>query len=568
MKTTSLTTFAIACFHNVLDGIIFVIAFYVIALNVFLYKEGFSTVPTEFTYAIIWGIVSAICVQVSVEVAFEKSPKIKAMRNAVQDIFFTQKWLLTIIVAIICPYLITIHTPKKGFSLLWVPLEWYKLPQNMKLCIMVAPEIVALFIFFQFLSITAFTFGKRKLSLVMVLSTFMLISVKLITMQAGIGRTLFYMLFFCLPFLFACFGIFKNWARFFVRSLAVATCGVLILAFYTGLLPLTNNAEISSAPGVQKIYPARNDKSIFPLTYMRHIFVNKDETQAFVSYGPTSGIVKIFPETGKAKALRGLGLVRYFYTRDESPFIFAIDWIHAEWLIIDKNKFKLADSRNILDRTLIVPMNFIVTDKNVFVVSTEYPALTKFRRTPWEKLAQISFKKSGLTKFNSGAWIAAYDEKKKQIFVEMGMVDLSNAFVVAQIDAETMRIKKTLHLPEGGLELLSIPEKRSLILGSFYSHNLYEISMDTLTVKRIIKGPLTCRNIVYDAKRNLLYGLSFSHGDFWVIDYATGKCLKRITCGKKPSVMFLSENKKHLYFGSTAGIYKINLDAFLKFTPK
>lgn len=483
------------------------------------------------------------------------------IKNGIKKLFGHQLLLFSTL-SIGAPYLITQHTPKKGFSLLWVPLEWYKLPQNMKLCIMVAPEIVALFLLYQFLSVAAFTFGKRKLSLVMVLSTFLLISVKLIAMQAGFGRTLFYMGVFCLPFLLACFGILKNWPRFFVRSLAVSTCGVLILAFYTGLLPLTNSVDIASAPGVQKIYPARNNKSIFPLTYMRHLFVNKDETEAFVSYGPTSGIVKIFPETGKAKALRGLGLVRYFYTSDNSPFIFALDWIHAEWMVIDKNKFKVVDSWNIYNPTLVVPMNFIVTDKNVFVVSTEYPALTKFQKKPWKKLAQISFKKTGLTKFNSGAWIAAYDPLKKQIYVELGMVDLSSAFIVAQIDAETMRVKKTLRLPEGGLELLAIPEKRSLILGSFFSHNLYEMDMDTLTVKRIIKGPLTCRNLVYDAKRNLLYGLSFSHGDFWMMDYATGKLLKRKTCGKKPSALFLSENKKHLYFGSTAGIFKISLDRF------
>lgn len=554
MKTNSpLRNFGLA-FGQCVEALFFVGFIYYFSLGIFLIRDGaFSFYPINLFDILRIILTCLILIFVFFNKDLSQSRNEKLLETSV-----------TLSLSVLVPYLITLHAPKKGFSLLWIPLEWYKLPQNMKLCIMVTPEIVALFIFFQFLSIAAFTFGKQKLSIGTVLSTFLLISVKLITMQAGIGRTLFYMLFFCSPFLFACFGILKNWPRFFSRSLAVATCGVLILAFYTGLLPLTNNAEISSAPGVHEIYPARNDKSIFPLTYMRNIFVNKDETQAFVSYGPTSGIVKIFPETGKAKALRGLGLVRYFYTRDASPFIFAIDWLHAEWLIIDKNKFRVADSRNILDRTLIVPMNFIVTDKNVFVVSTEYPALTKFRRAPWEKLAQISFKKSGLTKFNSGAWIAAYDTQKKQIYVELGMVDLSNAFVVAQIDAETMRIKKTLRLPEGGLELLAIPEKRALLLGSFYSHNLYEIDMDTLTVRRVITGPLTCRNLVYDAKRNLLYGLSFSHGDFWAINYATGKLLKRITCGKKPSVMFLSKNNEHLYIGSAAGIFKINLDAFLK----
>ncbi len=475
--------------------------------------------------------------------------------------YFDWKFFCFHIIIIVTSTLITLHTPKKNFSLLWVPLEWYKLPQNMKLCMMVEPYAVAAFFVFQFLSIVAFAYGKRWLSFAMVFSVFLLITGKLMLMQAGVGRILFYMLFFCSPFLFACLGILKNWQRFFVRSLAVATCGVLILAFYTGLLPLVNTVSITKSAGVQQIYPIQ--KSIFPLTYMRHLFVNKEETKAYVSYGPTSGIVKINVKNGEAKALRGLGLVRYFHASDASPYIFALDWIHAEWLMIDKNKFRVLNSRNILDNTVFVPMNFIVTNEHVFVVSTEYPALTKFQRKPWKMLSQIHFKKEGLTKFNSGAWIAAYDEKKKQIFVEMGMVDLSNAFIIAQIDAKTMRVTKTLRLPEGGLELLAIPEKRALILGSFYSHNLYEISMDTLTVKRIIQGPLTCRNLVYDKKRDLLYATSFSMGDFYVLDYKTGKTLLRKTCGKKPSVMFLSKNNEHLYIGSTAGIFRIKLAAFL-----
>lgn len=555
MKTTSPLGNFILVFCYALTGVACVFIAYRISLEVFLFREGISPFHIDFVLAILFGWACGIIFR-------EPSFGIEDIKKRLKSALFMDTAIFAII--IIVPWLITLHTPKKAFSLLWVPLEWYKLPQNMKLCMQVAPEIVALFIFFQFLSIAAFTFGKQKLSLVMVLSTFLLISVKLISMQAGIGRTLFYMLFFCSPFLFAFFGILRNSLRLFLLSLAVATCGVLILAFYTGLLPLTNNTEIASAQGAQKIYPSRNEKSIFPLTYMRHLFVNESETEAFVSYGPTSGIVKISTESGEAKALRGLGLVRYFHTSDASPFIFALDWIRAEWLEINKNKFKLADSRNILDRTLIVPMNFIVTDKNVFVVSTEYPALTKFQRKPWTKTAQIHFKKSGLTKFNSGAWIAAYDERKKQIFVEMGMVDLSNAFLVSQIDAETMRVVKTLRLPEGGLELLAIPEKRALILGSFYSNNLYEISMDTLTVKRIITGPLTCRNLIYDSKRKLLYGTSFSMGNFYVMDYETGKTIKQISCGKKPSVMFLSKNNKHLYLGSAAGIFKINLNKFLE----
>lgn len=556
MKTTSpLKNLLTACV-DLLEAVLFISAFYGIALLIFLQREGAAeTFSSEqiviIVIFILWYGYTAIHAR-----RYYKHHK----RWLVQGVF---QPFLVLCSAIFIPLLITLHTPKKGFSLLWVPLEWYKLPQNMKLCMQVAPEAVAAFFVFQFLSVVAFTSGKRSLSLAMVFSVFLLITGKLMMLQAGTGRILFYMLFFSSPFLLACVGILKNWPRFFVRNLAVATCGVLILAFYTGLLPPTNNAEIASAPGAQKIYPSRNEKSIFPLTYMRHIFVNESETEAFVSYGPTSGIVKISTESGEAKALRGLGLVRYFHTSDASPFIFALDWIRAEWLEINKNKFKLADSRNILDRTLIVPMNFIVTDKNVFVVSTEYPALTKFKKKPWKKISQIQFKETGLTKFNSGAWIAAYDEKKKQIFVEMGMVDLSNSFVLAQIDAETMRVVKTLRLPEGGLELLAIPEKRALILGSFYSNNLYEISMDTLTVKRILQGPLTCRNLIYDSKRKLLYGTSFSMGNFYVIDYETGKTLQKLSSGKKPSVMFLSKNNANLYLGSAAGIFKINLAAFL-----
>jgi hypothetical protein len=85
-----------------------------------------------------------------------------------------------------------------------------------------------------------------------------------------------------------------------------------------------------------------------------------------------------------------------------------------------------------------------------------------------------------------------------------------------------------------------------------------------LKIKRVLRGPRTCRNLVIDKKRNMLYATGYTRGDLNVIDFKTMKILRKANIGKKPSSLTYIPENDTLYFGSSRGIFSLKMNEFLQ----
>lgn len=490
--------------------------------------------------------------------SFEKT------KRAVKDVF------LIILLGIALPYLASLKTPvvKKdvstSISFLWMPIEWHKLPMNISLLVRSFPFFAAAVAFFLLLVLWLLVSRDQKklASLLCLLATILLAS-RISAMHAP-ERKPFFWLVFGLPFAAMAYASLRGKPRLFARMSVPAFALTVLCGFYTAFLPFSFSADTTLPAGINKIYPAPGAKKDFPTEYMRDVYVDEDAGYLYTCYGPTSGVVRLNLKTGNVDIIHTKGLLRHLWTEKNSPYLYGVDWIYDELWLIRKENFKLEKPVFLWDPVLIAPIDIELSEDSIFVVSTEYPALTRFDRKTYKKTGQINFREAGFTKFKSGAWVIARDAEKQKLFVEIGMVNAQDEFVIVRVDEKTFRVDAQAVLRGGGLSMISIPKKRSILLGDFYSNLIYEIDMDTLAVKRKIPAVPNCRSLAYDAKRDMIYAASFIHGDMVALRYRDGKILKRVFVGKKPSEMVYSSEHDALYFGSHFGVLKIDLQTFLK----
>ncbi|MFH1538401.1 MAG: hypothetical protein ABIH66_05540, partial [bacterium] len=138
-----------------------------------------------------------------------------------------------------------------------------------------------------------------------------------------------------------------------------------------------------------------------------------------------------------------------------------------------------------------------------------------------------------------------------------------NRFRLARISLSPARIEHHAKIPEGGMGLLLVKGKNSLFVPAFYSRRLYEFDADTLEVKRVLKGALNSRNVVYDPARNVLFTTGFLSGTLAAIDYDTGKIIRKIRIGKRSNALLMDVKKDVLYVGCSWGVLKVNPGAFV-----
>ncbi len=453
----------------------------------------------------------------------------------------------------------------KGLSFAWAAIEWWKLPPNLELMFRASPGGFLLFWVAVLGLIELMRRGMRKTAAAVIIAFSAWYSFQLAGMEAGVRLPAY--LFFVIALLAATAAGYRGYLRTFARVLVMDGAFLVIFLFYIGALPLAAPGPPANAPGVTRIYPARNARADFPLKFLRDMHADTRSGFLFTAYGPTSGIVRVSMQSGRADIIHNPGIVRVMWTRPELDHVFALDWQYADFYKIKKHPFKILSKTDIHDSVLVTPMSYAITRGKLYVVSTDLPALTRLDLATLEKEARLDFRALGLTAFRSGAWKCIIDEKKQKLFVEMGPVDLKGRYRIARVDLKSFSVEKTAYLPEGGLELVRVPWDNALIAPSFFSENMFVLDADTLEIRRVIKGPLTCRNLIADTERRLLYGTSYTRGRLAAIRYRDGKTLREIPIGRKPSSLAFAPEQDTLYAGSARGIFRISIPALLHGQP-
>ena len=448
---------------------------------------------------------------------------------------------------------------------LFVPIEWHKLPRNLLQILDAFPvfgAVVATLV--VVLGVLRFKLGWKRTVLAVFLAWMVVAQWRFRPEQLG-SRAYTFKVEACVPIVVLAIASVLGWPRFYARASVVAISFGVLFAFYSAMVPFEVGARAAAVPGLEVLYPPPGVVPEIPTEYLRDVSVDHEANGLYATYGPTSGIIRLDLGSHVLTRHHTEGLFRHFRTWKGEPRLWTVDWLYSELLTFEKPGFGLVSKQPITDDVLIQPIDLEVLPEGYAIVSTEYPAVTLFDRDTLAKKAQINFHETGLTKFRSGAWLINHDPVANELYVEVGMLDLSDQFAIVKLDPATLAVKDTLKLAAGGLTMVPLPTKRSLLLGDFYSHDLVEIDMAPLKIRRAFKTVLNCRSVAYDPKRDLIYAASFITGDLEVLRYADGSLVKRAYVGKKPSGFYLDQEDgaDALYFGSSTGILKLDLATFL-----
>lgn len=457
---------------------------------------------------------------------------------------------------------------RKTQSFTWLALEWHKLLDNHWLLVRITPWFALLLAAAAAGSIWLVAARRRAWLLIALASTIALTMHQCLIM-AKKGTLGIYIVMYVMPLVAAALaGAFRQ-QRAAARAIVLAAASLILLWHYIGWAPVTLDTGFARMSGVEKIYPRQGREPEFPLGFFRDFQVDDAQRYLFTAYGPTSGMIRLDLKTGGLKIIKTTDeLVRYIDLVPERREFFALDWMSQDMLTMSMDTMKILRRENVCfdKKQMYVPLFFMDRGDRMYATYSERPGVAEYALRPLRLRRSINFRRSGLTRFRSGVWKAAIDPKRDKLFVELGMTDLRDRFLIARIDLKTFKVDGTAELPEGGLELTAIPEKRRIIATSFFSDKLYEFDMDTMKQTRVLRGPVSCRNLVYDSRRNLLIGTGFLNGDFRIIDFQTERTLVRARVGNKAASLFLTPGGDTLYLGSARGIFRVDMERFLEST--
>lgn len=458
--------------------------------------------------------------------------------------------------------------PEKGDVSSFLPTEWHRMGSVYLALIKVSPALYICYLLTGLFVIYAALHGKGKISVKSMMVFLVVVILFFFRFRGPFPERGFNVVFapVLVGILLTFTGFIFGFQKLMVRSFLITLLCGWILLFYMGRVPVFKTGEdILRLPGAQQVYPLPGQRSQITLAYLREIYVEPEDNTLFAAFGPTSGFLKVDLEQLKnPRILNYPSVVRHMVSSSQTPYLYALDWLGADMVLVNKKRFSIAKKINLFDKLTLLAWSFQMHQNHAYVISSDLPGVTEYALPDFVKKEQISFLKHGVTLFKEGALESALDTQKNKLFVEVGMVDLKGRYAVVRLDARTLTIEEKLILPEGGLSLLWIPESRSLLVASFFSRKIYEMRGDGLKIKRILDGPWICRNMIYDPKRKLLFASGYGSGDLWVIHYPSGEKLARFWVGQKVSALFYSQAQDSLYIGSSRGILQIKLQEFLQ----
>ncbi|MBI2891049.1 MAG: hypothetical protein HYY13_09735 [Nitrospirae bacterium] len=449
------------------------------------------------------------------------------------------------------------YPPGKGFSGLWLPLEWHKLPLNIELMSRISPApAVAMAAFFGFLTV-ALASGRRPLRVILwtALAAWAIFNISLARSDALRSKAILYGVAFGAPPFVALFLGLGRYLRWASRSALAGLLGTLIFWHYAAVLPPKSSPNYP--PPFELVYPRPGTTPDFPLAFMRDYALSPDGRFLYTNYGPASGLARIDLQTGTAEVRHVPGLSRYLWLDPSGDPLYTMDWDRGDFIVFGTNPFLIRSRADLLEQGRVAPWSFDVTETRLYIGFHEAPILAEFDRASLSLLRTLDLKREGWTRFNSGLYKVVFDRATHAIYTEAGMTDLRDRFVLLKIDPDTFAVTESAELPEGGLDFTLVPPRNTLVTASFFSNRFYEYSLGPLQLRRVIEGPLNSRNIVYDARRNLLYALAFLPGELRCIAYDTGQTLVRQEVGNKAQSLLLDAARDALLIGSSHGVYRV-----------
>jgi hypothetical protein len=371
-----------------------------------------------------------------------------------------------------------------------------------------------------------------------------------------------------------------NWLRWFglafrsaplmfhMSLIGLNYMGVLPVHSPFDLLPLTQESKdyVWNNHGVEKFFPPPGADPDSSFTFLRDIVVTPEKV--FVNYGPTCGFLSIDRETKGASCLPVFGLTRDFQLSPDGQYLWAVNWETADFLAIDRESLEIECSMDLFGFHIATPYNFSIDGDRVIISNVTYPILAEVFIKTTEKSCvmqpgrKVDFMEEGYTKFTDGAFGLYHDIERGKIYVIVGMLEGEYLIGLVEVDDQTFEIERDIRLPLGTM-IQPVPHRGTVLLPSYYGSEIYEVSLETMQLMRVMESEPNIVSMEYDQRRGLFYGLARGSGYLVVIDDSTGKTIKKIPVGAKPEPLWFSPEEDLLFIGSNAGILQIDLDLFL-----
>lgn len=363
------------------------------------------------------------------------------------------------------------------------------------------------------------------------------------------------------------------------RLLPLVLHTALIGLSYLGIIPVHRLArEFVTTPaagggppvanrfGVTRLFPPGDEQPGAPFTFLRKMVLSSE--RAFVSFGPTCGIYSVDREMGALRELTTSGLVRDMNWSPDGRYLWATDWTLGDFIAVDPDTMRSHCAVDVFHQGLATPWNFVVAGDKVYASNVSMPIVAELSveldgdacRVTVDR--QIDFHATGYTRFTDGAFGLYVDRARNRLYVVVAMLDARYEVGLVEVDLSSFTVVRDLRLRAGGMVIVPVNGRETILIPSYYGDLIYEISLPQMALVRTIRATPTITVIEQDDRRGLFYATSRTSGELLIIDDARGEVIRTFAVGAKPEAMRLDAATDQLFLGSARGIFRIDLARF------
>lgn len=391
------------------------------------------------------------------------------------------------------------------------------------------------------------------------------------------GMLLFFMAIFCLPAVLISALLWGRWFSAAFRALPLAFHMSLLALNYVGVLPVhaladlnvfraEEPAEIRGKPGVRQVFPRPGTRPDASFQFLRKIV--PADGQWYLNYGPTCGIYALDTENGEARHLALEGLMRDVKPAPDGDGVWGLDWFNGEFLHIRGVPPRIVCRCDLFAQGVTTPYEMMILKDRMFVTNVTPPTVVELVREEggdacsWRAVRSLDLRKSGFTLLSDGAYGMHYVPETDRLYLVVALIEDRNISSFFEIDAKRLKVLRELRLRTAN-PVFPIPGRAGVLIPAYYTPELHEVSLETMTILRTIKTAPNVGTLVVDAKRGLFYALSRAKGTLMVIDDEPGRVVGEWTVGDKPDPISLDEPNDRLLIAGGAGVFEIDLAPFL-----
>ncbi len=350
--------------------------------------------------------------------------------------------------------------------------------------------------------------------------------------------------------------------------LFLAGCTGIWLKFYLAKVT-KDHVKILEQPGVEAVYLFHGEGdptaegSLELNSHPREVMEDAREGALYITHGIgggparkeiTNSVVRVnLNDAADRSAIRG-ATSRAVAVNHESGEIYIGMWVENCMLVLDGKDGKVKKKIPTNPR----PWNLLIDQEenrlillNEWEVSSKASSIEVFDLDSLEKVGEKSYEK-----------ISAYTMVKSR---KDGRLFISSWFpgTILSLDGDDLGIlrKRTLSLCVFGLALDEAAG--SLYVALPVLAKIAVLDMDTLKSKYYINTEFSCRNIILDDERNLLYAGGWINGILDIIDPDTRRSVKKLYLGRRLRGISQSKDRRTLFAVSQSGVFKIDLEAAL-----